>query len=147
MSGDFESTLARVTSICSRAGITLDIGGMMGNSRQSHKLMALALAKGPKAQDQVLEALFRGHFEEGGDISDRKFLLAIAEGAGLDVHQAAQVLDSDRAGELVDKDVLRARNAGITGVPTFTVQGRWRVGGNQDPDVFLRVFERVTEDN
>ncbi|OHE90503.1 DSBA-like thioredoxin domain-containing protein [Colletotrichum orchidophilum] len=149
LGGDLASAIARVTSICASAGIRPDVAGTTGNTRQSHKLLALALArKGPTAQDRLLEALFRGHFEEGADITDRHYLVATAAAAaGLDVAEAEAALDSDRAGELVDGEVVRARKAGVTGVPTFTVQGRWRVGGNQEPDVFLRVFERVNEDH
>ncbi|KAK1969373.1 DSBA-like thioredoxin domain-containing protein [Colletotrichum sublineola] len=141
--------LARVVSASARAGIVLSLAGATGNSRQSHKLLALALARrGPGAQDRLLEALFRGHFEEGADLSDRRYLLAAATSAavGLDPDEAEAVLDGDRFGEAVDEAVMEARRAGITGVPTFTVQGRWRVGGSQEPDVFLRVFERVEDE-
>ncbi|EQB54086.1 hypothetical protein GCG54_00002624 [Colletotrichum gloeosporioides] len=146
VAGDFETAFERISSDCSRAGIKLDISGTTGNSRQCHKLIALALMKGFDVQDRLLDALFRGHFEEGADISDREFLLAAAAAAGLDEHEAARVLDSERAGEIVDGEVIRARKAGVNGVPTFTIQGRWRVGGKQEPDVFLRVFERVAEE-
>ncbi|GKT46563.1 uncharacterized protein ColSpa_06744 [Colletotrichum spaethianum] len=148
-SGDLPKILARITSACTLAGISLNVTGNTGNSRQSHKLLALALARnGPEAQDRLLETLFRGHFEEGEDLSDRKYLLAAATSAGVDLDEkeAAAVLDDDRVGKAVDEAVLEARRAGITGVPTFTVQGRWRVGGNQEPDVFLRVFERVEDE-
>ncbi|KAK1988127.1 DSBA-like thioredoxin domain-containing protein [Colletotrichum cereale] len=146
---DPAEALARVTSACARAGIALSLAGATGNSRQSHKLLALALARrGPTAQDRLLEALFRGHFEEGADLSDRRYLLAAATSAavGLDPDEAEAALDGDRFGEAVDVAVMEARRAGITGVPTFTVQGRWRVGGSQEPDVFLRVFERVEDE-
>lgn len=164
--GDFESNLVRVTQTCARAGIALDLAGKTGNTRQAHKLLALALARGgPRVQDRLLDALFRGHFEEGADVTDRRFLLAAAAEAGLGMgtgppgtttaaasfglgpRDVEAVLDSERAGEVVDAEVLRAKKAGVTGVPTFTVQGRWRVGGNQEPDVFLRVFERITDED
>ncbi|KXH59404.1 DSBA-like thioredoxin domain-containing protein [Colletotrichum salicis] len=147
LAGDLPTAIARVTSVCSAAGINLNVSGRTGNSRQSHKLLRLALvSKGPLAQDRLLEALFRGHFELGADISDRAYLIkTAAAAAGLDEADVEAALDSGRAGEVVDEEVVGARKAGVTGVPTFTVQGRWRVGGNQEPDVFLRVFERVTE--
>ncbi|KAK6223632.1 DSBA-like thioredoxin domain-containing protein [Colletotrichum tabaci] len=148
LSGDFATQLARVTSAFADAGISLNIAGSTGNSRQAHKLLALALRRnGPAAQNCLLETLFRGHFELGEDISDRHFLLAAAtsHAVGLDRDDARAALDDDRTGKAVDEDVLEAKRAGITGVPTFTVQGRWRVGGNQEPDVFLRVFEKVDE--
>ncbi|KAL0941846.1 dsba oxidoreductase [Colletotrichum truncatum] len=146
VSGDYETTFSRISSICSQAGINLDVSGTTGNSRQCHKLIALALHKDRDVQDRLLNAVFRGHFEEGADITDRGFLLAAAAEAGLDENEAASALDSVRAGEIVDGEVLSARKAGVTGVPTFTVQGRWRVGGNQEPDIFLRVFERVADE-
>ncbi|OLN86269.1 Uncharacterized protein YwbO 2 [Colletotrichum chlorophyti] len=145
VNGNYDAPVAHVVETCRRAGIDFKISGRTGNSRQSHKLLALALTKDNATQERLLEALFRGHFQEGADISDREFLLAAAVEAGLDEVEAAAVLESGRAGQMVDDEVIRARRAGITGVPTFTVQGRWRVGGNQDPDVFLRVFERVAE--
>ncbi|TDZ34049.1 hypothetical protein C8035_v000620 [Colletotrichum spinosum] len=145
--GDFDSAISLVSAGCLRSGIRLDISGTTGNSRQSHKLLALALRRGgPPAQDRLLETLFRGHFELGADISDRRFLLDAAVDAGLDEADAAYALDSEKAGEGVDAEVLRAKKAGVTGVPSFTVQGRWRIGGSQEPDVFLRVFERVVDD-
>ncbi|KAK2041299.1 DSBA-like thioredoxin domain-containing protein [Colletotrichum somersetense] len=146
---DPAEVLARLTSAGARAGIALSFAGTTGNSRQSHKLLALALARcGPGAQDRLLEALFRGHFEEGADLSDRRYLLAAATSAavGLDPEEAEAALDDDRFGKAVDEAVMEARRAGITGVPTFMVQGRWRVGGSQEPDVFLRVFERVEDE-
>ncbi|KAJ0163359.1 hypothetical protein CTA2_3118 [Colletotrichum tanaceti] len=148
LSGDSATQLARVTSACADVGISLNIAGSMGNSRQAHKLLALALRrKGPVAQNCLLEALFRGHFELGEDISDRHFLLAAATSpaVGLGRDDARAALDDNHTGKAVDEDVLGAKRAGITSVPTFTVQGRWRVGGSQDPDVFLRVFEKVEE--
>ncbi|KAK1463446.1 DSBA-like thioredoxin domain-containing protein [Colletotrichum melonis] len=147
LAGDLPTALSRITSACTQTGIALNVTGRTGNSRQSHKLLRLALvSRGPAAQDALLEALFRGHFELGADISDRAYLVKTAvEAAGLKESDVEAALDSDRAGEVVDEEVMDARKAGVTGVPTFTVQRRWRVGGNQEPDVFLRVFERVTE--
>ncbi|KAF6833569.1 dsbA oxidoreductase [Colletotrichum plurivorum] len=145
----FETNLLRVAETCARSGIALDLAGTTGNTRQAHKLLALALARGPDVQDRLLDALFRGHFETGADVTDRGFLLAAAAEAGgsLDGRDVEAVLDSERAGEVVDAEVLRAKKSGVTGVPTFTVQGRWRVGGSQEPDVFLRVFERITDED
>ncbi|KAK1579767.1 DSBA-like thioredoxin domain-containing protein [Colletotrichum navitas] len=145
---DPAEAFARVTSASARAGIALTLTGTTGNSRQAHKLLALTLARrGADAQNRLLESLFQGHFEEGADLSDRRYLLAAVTSAavGLDPDEAEAALDDDRFGEAVDEAVVEARRAGITGVPTFTVQRRWRVGGSQEPDVFLRVFERVEE--
>ena len=36
---------------------------------------------------------------------------------------------------------MRARSAGITGVPCFILDGKVAVPGAVEPEVFLRVFE------
>jgi len=41
----------------------------------------------------------------------------------------------------VTNEDLRARGAGITGVPCFILDGKVAVPGAVEPDVFLRVFE------
>ena len=39
------------------------------------------------------------------------------------------------------REDVQARNAGITGVPCFVLDGKVAVPGAAEPDVFLRVFE------
>ena len=45
----------------------------------------------------------------------------------------------------MDVEVEEARMRGIGGVPNFVVNGRYEVGGAQDPGVFLRLFEKIRE--
>jgi predicted DsbA family dithiol-disulfide isomerase len=52
-------------------------------------------------------------------------------------------LKSDKGGDEVDVEVEEARRLGISGVPNFTINGRYEVGGAQDPGVFLRLFEKI----
>jgi len=50
---------------------------------------------------------------------------------------------TDKGGPEVDKEVEEAQMNQITGVPNFTLQGKYEVGGAQDPGVFLRLFEKI----
>jgi predicted DsbA family dithiol-disulfide isomerase len=52
-------------------------------------------------------------------------------------------LKSDKGGGEVDVEVEEARRLGISGVPNFTINGRYEVGGAQDSSVFLRLFEKI----
>lgn len=46
----------------------------------------------------------------------------------------------------VDAETVRARrDVGITAVPSYVVNGRYRVGGMQEPGVFTGLFERIRE--
>lgn len=66
--------------------------------------------------------------------------------AGLDGEEVRMWLDSERGGEEVDREVAVAKRNLVSGVPNFTVQGKYEVGGAQDPGVFLRLFEKIKED-
>lgn len=45
---------------------------------------------------------------------------------------------------MVDALETRTKNeVGIVAVPSFVIQGRYRVGGKQEQSVFLDLFERI----
>ena len=99
-------------------------------------------------QERVLEALFRGHFELERDVSDLGFLAGVAARTGLlpSAGQAAAVLaggDTELA-RRVEVEERVAREMGVSASPTFVVQGRYRVGGAQEPGVFLALFEKIS---
>lgn len=53
-------------------------------------------------------------------------------------------LDSEAAAERVEREAAAARQvAGVTAVPSYVVNGRYRVGGWQEPGVFGGVFGRI----
>jgi predicted DsbA family dithiol-disulfide isomerase len=81
-------------------------------------------------------------------VSDRAVLARIAVDTGTVVDEAEvrAWLDNETSGgpgKTVDNEVARARDIGITAVPSFVVQGRFRVGGMQAPDVFIGLFDRI----
>lgn len=55
----------------------------------------------------------------------------------------AEWLNSDKGGPEVDKEVEVAKKNAVSGVPNFTVQGKYEVGGAQDPSVFIELFEKI----
>lgn len=63
----------------------------------------------------------------------------LAREAGLPLSEANRALL-----DLRDTDADAAHSGTVVkGVPTLTVQGRWRVGGMQEVDVLMGVFERA----
>jgi predicted DsbA family dithiol-disulfide isomerase len=116
---------------------------ILGNTRDSHRLIQLGKTKSAAAQTAVIQALFSAYFENEGDITDHSVLRAAGIKAGLPEQEVREWLKSDKGGEEVDVEVEEARRLGITGVPNFTINGRYEVGGAQDPGVFLRLFEKI----
>lgn len=96
-------------------------------------------------QTKVVEALFASYFEKQGDITDSAVILAAAEAAGLDAAEAREWVGSDNGGKEVDEEVSEAKGMGISGVPFFTINGRFNVEGAQDSSAFVRLFERLAK--
>lgn len=94
-------------------------------------------------QTRVVEELFSAYFENEGDITDHETIKRAAIKAGLDEKEVKEWLSSDKGGEAVDIEVEQARRTGVSGVPNFTVQGKYEIGGAQDSSVFLGLFERI----
>ncbi|KAI4187242.1 MAG: hypothetical protein LQ346_005526 [Caloplaca aetnensis] len=135
--------LDRLTSVGKPVGIDFKFGGRTGNTRDSHRLIQLAKLKGPEAQTRVVEELFRSYFEEEGDITSHEVLGAAAVKAGLEEGEVSEWLASDKGGKEVDREVVEAQMKAISGVPHFTVQGKYDVGGAQDSEAFVKIFERA----
>lgn len=78
-------------------------------------------------------------------MSDAAWLARVGvEAGGLEAGEVEQELASAEAQRLVDGEARRAREEeGVQAVPAVTVQGRYRVGGYQEGEVFESLFERI----
>ncbi|EPS27462.1 hypothetical protein PDE_02405 [Penicillium oxalicum 114-2] len=156
---------ARLAAVGEGEGIKFNFGGNTGKTRDSHRLLwyagqleqakrqqtasASAAAASPViggVQSRVAEKLFRAYFEDEKNITDPKVLLEAGVEAGLDKAEVQKLLDSDEGGAEVDSEAKMASMRLVTGVPYFTIQGKYAVEGADAPETFLEVFERVKED-
>jgi len=124
-------------------GINFKFGGKTGNTRDSHRLIQLGKSKSPAVQTRVVEELFAAYFENEGDITSHEVLKNAGVNAGLPEEEVKEWLESDKGGKAVDEEVEQAQLNQISGVPNFTIQGKYEIGGAQDPGVFLRLFEKI----
>lgn len=119
---------------------------MMWNTFDAHKLLRWALAEGgPAAQTRLKIALFRAHFQQRLNVSDRQVLLAIAETEGFDRAKAASALGDEALAIATRMEERRGREAGVNSVPTFVFEGRYAVPGAQEVEVFQQVMRKVAE--
>jgi len=133
----------RLSSIGKDVGIEFKFGGKTGNTRNAHRLVQLGKSKSPAVQTRVVEELFKDYFEKEQDITSLDVLKAAGVRAGIDKKEVDDWLDSDKGGKAVDAEVYDAKMQQITGVPNFTVNDRYEIGGAQDSAVFLNLFERI----
>ena len=88
------------------------------------------------------DAMFRAYFVEGRDISQPAVLLEIAQGVGLPVDAAREVLEKRTFKAAVDADWKLSRQYGVTGVPTFVV-GRHGVVGAQPYEALEQLVNKA----
>jgi len=135
----------RLSSVGKEVGINFRYGGKTGRTRDSHRLIQLGKKKGPDVQTRVVEELFSSYFENEQDITSHEVLEAAAVRAGLDREEVKSWLQSDNGGKEVDQEVREAQMKNISGVPNFTLQDMYEIGGAQDPENFVRIFEKIKE--
>ncbi len=111
------------------------------NTLESHRLVRWAAGQ-PPGQDAMVEALFQAYFRDGEDLSALETLVAVAHKAGFDAGAAREYLQSGAERDVVWAEDQRARNAGISGVPCFIIDGRVAVPGAVEPQVMLEILER-----
>lgn len=146
---------ARMLDAARDAGFPLDYTGgedpapeaMMWNTFAAHKLLRWALAyKGEEAQTALKLALFEAHFRERRNVSDPAVLCEIAGGIdGLWEEGAAEALADQTLEMAVRVEQGRAREAGLSSVPTFVVAGKYALQGAQPPEALVDAFRQIAE--
>ena len=111
------------------------------NTLNAHRLMLFAERAG--RQDELAEELFRAHFTEGANLTDRETLADAAARAGLDRKGAAAYLAGEEDRALIQQADVDARSAGIGGVPFFIFDRKIGVSGAQDPETLLEAMEQA----
>lgn len=86
------------------------------------------------AKPEIHDALYRAYFVDRVNLAKPAELTRIAASVGLDTEEAERVLTDRTFKDAVDADWKRARDLGVTGVPTF-VAGRQAVVGAQPYEV------------
>ena len=111
------------------------------NTVDAHRLIWLADQHG--CQDAVVEALFRGYFTDGRDISNRQTLIDVVSEAGLGRQVAESMLGSDEGMDVISNARELSQRHLVTGVPFFIINNAITLSGAQEPETFLDAFRQV----
>ena len=113
----------RITEAAAAVGLPFrtDLMTRTPNTIDAHRLIWFAGQHGD--QDAAMEAVFKAYFIEGRDVGDHAVLADCAVEAGL----SRQAVIDFLAGDLADKEMRAAdqsaREAGVSGVPSFFLDG------------------------
>ena len=110
------------------------------NTVDAHRLIRLAGLQGPAVQDAVVEALFVAYFQQGRDIGDRAVLAEIAARRGWTPRRTS---DGDEGTAEVLQEDMGFRRAGLSGVPTFALDGHMVFSGAMPADRMADAFSRA----
>jgi predicted DsbA family dithiol-disulfide isomerase len=107
------------------------------NTVAAHALVGLAQEQA--RADAVVDALFKGYFEEGKDIGDAAVLTDVAE--------RCQVSGWPRQGAMTEVVALdeKMRALGISGVPTFIFGGKFAVSGAHPPETLAQAIREAVK--
>jgi predicted DsbA family dithiol-disulfide isomerase len=135
----------KMEQIAAAAGLEyhLNDAGLTGNTLDAHQLVHLAAGHG--RADEMLERLYKAYFTEQLSIFDVEALLALAADKGLDTMEVREALESGLYVDAVRRDLNEARSLGVTGVPFFMIDGRYRISGAQAMDIFSRALTMAAE--
>lgn len=140
-----------VEAAAAKAGFPMDWRGpgepppkWVWNTHQAHMLLRWALAvAAPEAQARLKLALFRAHFQQRLNVSDRAVLLDIAEAEGFDRAQANAALDDPALSQAIAHEEAFAAQNGIRSVPTFVVNGKYILQGSSEPENFKQALVKL----
>ena len=123
---DIPAANARMAQLMADEGLPYRERTMTYNSRLAQELAAWADTQ--KHGQNIHLALFQAYFVDNINLADVDNLANIAAGVGLSAANARQVLSERLYRDVVDADWSRAREMGITGVPTFVLGKNGLVG-------------------
>ena len=107
------------------------------NTFLAHRLIWHAGQQG--RQDQVVDALFRGYFEQGADIGSAAILIALAQSSV----DAGRFLKTDEGAADVKAEEAAGHRLGIRAVPYFVLNNRYGISGAQPVEVFAGAIEKI----
>ena len=106
------------------------------NTVAAHALARLAYVEGGAAlQGRVVAALFAAYFTHGKDIGDQAVLERVADEAGMEPDAVSRALPIHAEVRKLDAEI---RSMGLSGVPSYLVNGKLLFSGSQDVDGYVR---------
>jgi predicted DsbA family dithiol-disulfide isomerase len=131
---------ARVSEAGALEGIPFrfDLIEKTPNTFDAHRLIRLAAGEG--CQNTLVENLFRAYFIEGRNIGDPTVLIDIATASGLPAVRVRQLLESSESAAEVRHEEAEAKSQGVSGVPTFFLNGQALTSGAHPPQLLADIL-------
>jgi predicted DsbA family dithiol-disulfide isomerase len=142
--GQWARMMENLDRMGSAEGIVFSGRSFTTNSHKALLLAEAAKGDGPEVFEALNEGLFRAYFTEGRNIGDPRVLGDVAEAAGVPAGRTVQAWSDAAYEERLARDHAAAAGIGITGIPTFIVDGRWFLEGAVPVEMLREVAKKLT---
>ena len=122
-------------------GIVFGNHTVLSNSRIA--LEASEYARDMGMFDSFHENMFRAYFTEALDIGNHDVVSSVAKGSGIDADSMMAAIQDGRYRTRLDEARKEGRMIKLTGVPTFIIDGKYKIIGAQPLDVFKEVISKL----
>ena len=124
-------------------GIVFGDRAILSNSRKA--LEASEYARDMGKYESFHENIFHAYFTEALDIGSVEVIFSVARNSGLDANDVLNAIKDERYKPRLDAVREEANMINLTGVPTFIVNGKHKVVGAQQIEVFRDLFRKIEE--
>lgn len=133
---------SRIQGAAESAGLSFrqDLMTRTPNTIDAHRLIWFAGQQG--VQDATMEIVFKAYFIQGKDVGDHAVLTDCAAEAGMDRDEVAAFLASDVADQEMRAADQSARETGVSGVPSFFLDGYSVFSGAMPAEHMVQAFRR-----
>ncbi len=138
--------MAHIRETGAAEGIDFSPGSRMPNTLSAHVLLYWAARSAGVDQNLLAEKLFSAHHERGEDIGNPHVLAGIASEVGMNPAEVLKALQDGIDEEAVSTLAVQAREAGVSGVPFFIIDGSHGLSGAQTPEAILQVIDQALEE-
>lgn len=139
----YKGMASNVAAAAAEEGLEYNAGQInrQPNTIDCHRLIYWAEANGQSgAMKQRLMDLY---FRDGADLTDTDVLVAAAVDCGLPADEIRHRLAADIDVELISQEAQTAADAGISGVPTFLLGGRYALSGAYPSEQLAKAIRHV----
>ena len=123
---DINAMNKRISGLMAEEGLPYGARSHTYNSRLAQELGTWADTQ--EGGDALHEKIYQAYFVDNKNVGDVDVLVELAESVGLDGAEARKVVEERTFEEAVDADWDKARQMGVTGVPTYIAGGAGVVG-------------------
>ena len=134
-------TNTRLKQMANAAGLEMVFASRMPNTRLAHEATEYARLKGK--QFDFHRAVFDKFYGKGEDVSKWEVLRDAAGQVGLDADEMQREVEAGKYTDQVNTLVEQAQRIGVSGVPTYVLNGRYAIVGAQPYEVFLQALEQI----